>query len=107
MTDSATISLPLKARGERPYFHDEPAVDKLTAMVLALAGELSVQNERHDTLLRVLADKGVLQAAELEAYQPTSEVMEERESRRQALLESVMHIVLQDVEAMQRMQDGQ
>lgn len=97
-------ALPLKAKGERPYFFEEPAVDKLASMVLALTGELSVQSERYDSLLRVLEEKGVLDAAEVDGYEPGPAVMAEREQRRQALLETVMHVILAEVEGMEKAQ---
>lgn len=106
MSEGAATTLPLKARGERPYFFDEPAVDKLLAMLLALTGELSVQSERFDSLLRVLESKGVLSAAEVDAYEPTPSVMKLREERRESLLETVMHVVLLEVEEMERAQHG-
>lgn len=100
---SATVeNLPLKAKGERPYFFDEPALDKLTAMLLALMGELSVESERNDSLVRLLEEKGVLSAEELASYRPGDKVMHEREARRQALLASVFRVVLQEVEGMEK-----
>lgn len=104
MSASVGGALPLKAKGDRPYFFDEPAVDKLAAMVLALTGELSVQNERHDSLLRTLEAKGLLTAEEVEAYVPTPNVMRLREQRRQELLESVMHVIVSEVEGMEAAQ---
>lgn len=104
MSAAAESVLPLKAKGDKPYFFDEPAVDKLAAMVLALTGELSVQSELHDSLLRTLESKGVLSADEVEAYVPTPNVMRLREERRQELLESVMHVILAEVEEMETVQ---
>lgn len=102
MNAGASISeLPLKAKGERPYFFDEPAVDKLVSMVLALTGELSVLRERHDSLLRVLEEKGLLEAAEVAAYEAPAPVQREREAQREKLLETVMHILLVEVEGME------
>ena len=37
------------AKGRRPYFFDDPNIDKLLAMIMALAGEVSVIRERMDT----------------------------------------------------------
>ena len=44
-------SLPRKAKGERPFFFDNPDVDKLLAMLMGLAGEVSVMRDRLDTAL--------------------------------------------------------
>ena len=37
------------AKGRRPYFFDDPDIDKLLAMIMALVGEVSVMRERMDT----------------------------------------------------------
>jgi len=51
----------------------------------------------------LLVDR-LLSADEVEAYLPTPSVMRVREERRQELLESVMHIVLLEVEEMEEAQ---
>ena len=43
-----------KAKGERPYFFDDPNVDKLVSMIMGLAGETSVLMDRVDTIERLL-----------------------------------------------------
>ena len=43
------------ANGKRPYFFDNPDIDRLIAIVLAMAGELAVARERLDTVERLLA----------------------------------------------------
>lgn len=82
-----------KARGKRPGFAADPNVDRLTAMVLALAGEVSVLRERVDTLERLLERSGSLTRAEIEAYRPDAAAAEERERWRAAFLDRVLWIV--------------
>ena len=48
---------PRTARGRRPYFFDDPNIDKLLAMIMALAGEVSVLPERLDTHEMLAAEK--------------------------------------------------
>ena len=105
MSELAAV-LPIKAKGDRPHFFEEPAVDKLLAMVLALAGELSVESDRNDSLVRLLEEKGVLSAEELKAFSPSEAVMAEREERRQEILESLFRIVLQEVEGLEKGQEA-
>ncbi len=103
MSESAEVTqLPLKSKGPRPYFFDDPAVDKLLAMLLSVVEELSVEREKRDSLVRLLEEKGVLSAAELAAYMPDSQGLQEREDQRQSLLNAVFRIVLQEAEDLQR-----
>jgi hypothetical protein len=39
------VQLPRKAKGQRPAYFSDPAVDKLLSMTMALAGEVSVLRE--------------------------------------------------------------
>lgn len=91
MTDDSDI--PRRARGERPYFFEDPAVDQLYAMVLALAGELAVTRDRLDTLERQLAAKDVVDAADIEAYEPDAAAEAEREARRRALIDRLLRVL--------------
>ncbi len=68
-----------KAKGKKPTFFADPQVDKLMAIVMALAGEASVLRERLDTVERLVESKGLLTRQEIEAYRPTEQVAEERE----------------------------
>ena len=68
-------SLPRKAKGERPFFFDNPDVDKLLAMLMGLAGEVSVMRDRMDTIERLAAERGLFTEADIEAYEPSAEVM--------------------------------
>ena len=51
-----------KAKGKKPTFFADPQVDKLMAIVMALAGEVSVLRERLDTVERLAENKGLLSA---------------------------------------------
>ena len=46
--------LPRKASGPRPEYFEDPAIDKVLSMALALAGEVAVMRDRIDTLERDL-----------------------------------------------------
>lgn len=82
-----------KARGKRPAFSDDPIVDNLTSMVLALAAEISVLHERLDTVERVAEAKGAVTRAEIEAYRPSAEVDAVREKWRADFLDRVLRSV--------------
>lgn len=82
-----------KAKGKRPPFTDDPQIDRLVAIVTALAGEVSVLRDRQDTLERLLDRSGALDLAAIETYQPDGGVMEDRERWRAAFLDRVLWVV--------------
>ncbi|SVD20593.1 uncharacterized protein METZ01_LOCUS373447, partial [marine metagenome] len=78
--------LPKHSKGERPYFFDDPAVDKLLAMLLAMAGELSVLRDRLDTLERIVEKKGLISRQDTESYEPDKNIIAERDVQREEYL---------------------
>ena len=98
--------LQLKPKGRRPYFFEDSAVDKLLAIVTALAGEVSVVHDEYDTLVRVLEKKGLVDSSELKAYIPDAGVREERDQWRGMFLENVLRILHQEMEGIQKDQKG-
>lgn len=96
---STTSRLKRKARGERPYFFDDPNVDKVVSMVMGLAGEVAVARDRLDTIERLLETKGLLKRVEIEAYEPTAVVMAERVAWRESFLGEILRIVEIDLDA--------
>ena len=58
------------AKGRRPYFFDDPNIDKLLAMIMALAGEVSVIRERMDTHERLAQKKKWATHEAMEDYEP-------------------------------------
>ena len=101
-----TRKLPRKARGERPYFFDDPNVDKVVAMVMGLAGEVAVLHDRQDSLLRLLEARGLVSRAELESYVPNAAVAAERAAWREGFLGEVLRIIEIELEADRRGDDA-
>lgn len=97
-----TAKLQKHAKGPRPQFFSDPAIDKLMAMVMALAGEVSVMRDRNDTLERLIEAKGVLDKSEIDQFKPTKEIMAEREAWRQDYLAHILRIVDLDADDMSR-----
>lgn len=91
-----------KAKGERPVFFHDPQVDKLLAIIMALAGEVSVLHERLDTLERLAEAKGLISRQEIESYRPDEQVMEERERWRTEYIARVLRVVREELEAVER-----
>jgi hypothetical protein len=90
-----------RAKGKRPQFLQDPAVERVMSITMAVAGELAVARERLDTLERLLVAKGVLGAQDIERYAPTPEVQAQRNAEGRAYIARVLRMLDQDVQAMQ------
>ena len=88
--------LPRKAKGHRPVYSGDPHVDKLYAIVMALAGEVSVLRERLDTAERLLAARGVLTSWDIEEHHLDETALAEREKWRAEFLERLLRIVAEE-----------
>lgn len=65
----AAIGMP--ETGQEPAFMGHPALDALLEAVVALGGELWIERDRRRTLETLLAEKGVVAADDLEAFEPS------------------------------------
>jgi hypothetical protein len=88
-----------KSKGARPYFFDDPAVERVLNITMAVATEVAVVRERIDTIERLLEAKGVLFQSEIEAFIPTDEQAEERQLWHARFAARIMRIVQQEVDA--------
>lgn len=88
-----------KAKGKRPSFFENPEVDRVLAIVMAVAGELSVLRDRMDTVERLLDERGVLARADIEAFRPSEAVEEQRQAWRSEYLERVLRVVHHELES--------
>jgi hypothetical protein len=85
--------LPRVARGKRPQYFSDPAIDKLLSMTLTLCEELSVTRDRLDTVERLLEHRKLVPRSAIESYVPDARSEAERDANRRAYVERVMHIV--------------
>lgn len=90
-----------KPKGRRPAFFDDPAVDRLLSLTMAVVGEVAVLRERLDTVERLLDAKGTISRADIEAYQPDQSAGEERGELTRAYIARVMRGFQQEVEALE------
>lgn len=102
MTEQTPKRLQRKARGERPTFFADPAVDKVIAMVMGLAGEVAVMRDRQDTIERLLETRGLLKIREIEAYEPPARVMQARAAWRETFLGEVLRVIESELEGVAR-----
>lgn len=91
-----------RAKGRRPAFFDEPAMDRLYSLSLALMAELSATRERLDTVERLLEAGGNLNRQDIEDFVPDRETGEERGAETRAFIARAMRGFQQEVEAMEQ-----
>ncbi len=91
-----------KAKGKRPYFLENPEVERVMNITMAVAMELGVMHERLDTIERLLAKKNILQSSEIEAFEPNNEEVIERQLWHARYIARVLRIVQQELEALQQ-----
>ncbi len=90
-----------RAKGRRPAYFDDPAIDRLVSMVMALAGEVAVGRERLDTIERLLEAKGTLDRADIEAFRPDRTAGRERGLMTREFVARVLRGVQQDMESLE------
>ncbi|MFL2769703.1 MAG: hypothetical protein ACJZ9F_01705 [Rhodospirillaceae bacterium] len=83
-------------RGKRPTFFDDPAIDQLMAIIMAMSAEMSVVYDRVDTIERLLDKKGTLSRADVEAYRPDEAVEDERNERRNEYIARLFRIIREE-----------
>ena len=90
-----------KSRGKRPWFLDDPAVEKVLSITMAVATELAVARERIDTLERLLEARGVIEREAIDDYQPDEAAMAFRGEWHQAYLARLFRIIQQELETLE------
>lgn len=88
-----------KSKGARPYFLNDPAVERVLNITMAVATDLAVARERLDTIERLLEAKGILKQSEIEAFVPTDEQAEDRQLWHARYAARIMRIVQQELDA--------
>ncbi len=86
------------AKGKKPQYFSDPAVDKLLSIVVSLAGELSVTRDRLDAVERLLEQHQVFGVTDVDQYRPSAEVEETRSERRSRFIQRFMRVVEAELE---------
>ena len=89
-----------RAKGKRPQYFDDPALDRMLSILMAVVAEVSVLRERLDTVERLLDAKGTISRADIEAYEPDRDAAYERGLATKDYVARVMRGVQQDMEAL-------
>lgn len=88
-----------KSKGGRPYFLEDPAVERVLNISMAIAADLAVLHERLDTIERLLEARGHLNRKDIEAFVPDDSVAEERQTWHARFSARILRIIQQEVEA--------
>jgi len=87
------VRLARVAKGHKPQYFSDPAIDKLLSIALTLAGELAVTRDRLDAVERLLEQRRILSPADVDAYVPGPAATEARDARRAAYIDRVLRAV--------------
>jgi len=90
-----------KAKGKRPNFLNDPAIERVLSITLAVAGEVAVMRERLDTIERLMESDQKITRAAIDGFQPSMEEAQERAMWQQEYLSRIFRIVQQELEALQ------
>jgi hypothetical protein len=89
---------PRKAQGpDRPVYFNQTDIDRVMAVVLALASEVASLRDRLDTHERVAGAH-----EKVEAYLPDPETLAVRDAWREAYIRRLFRVFTEDVEALRR-----
>lgn len=86
------------ARGKKPQYFSDPAIDKLLWITLTLMEELSVTRDRLDAVERLLDSKRLLALRAIEDYKPDAKTAALRAARRAAYIERVLRTLQVELE---------
>ncbi|HPF26034.1 MAG TPA: hypothetical protein PK159_05525 [Steroidobacteraceae bacterium] len=86
------------AKGKRPQYFSDPAIDKILWITLTLCEELSVTRDRLDTVERLLEKRRVLKVSDVEHYRPDDKTEALREQRRAVYIDRVLRAVSAELE---------
>ena len=90
---------PVEAASRQPEFFEDPAIDRLMHMFLALAEEVAVVSERLDTHEQVLSQKGLVSKEEFANYSPSEEERLERLNTHKAFIARLLAIIDREIDA--------
>ena len=85
-------------KAPRPTFFDDPAVDRVVAMLTALSVEVGVLREHIDAMEAIAVEKGVLTAGQIDERKLSPEEMKERAARYDGFIKRVFFVLFEDYE---------
>ena len=86
------------AKGKRPQYFRDPAVDKLLAIVVSLVSEVSVMRDRMDAMERLIDRHDLFDRSEIDDFEVTPEIRAERDAWRSDYIARVFRVVQSELE---------
>ena len=86
------------ARGKRPRYFSDPAIDRLLGMLMSLIGEVSVLRDRLDSVERLIEKGGLFKREDIDQFLPDAEAEAQREKTRKRYIARVMRVVQNEME---------
>jgi hypothetical protein len=86
--------------GSTKSLFEDPAIDRLLAMVISLGAEVAALREELDSLHCLVVDKGVVSAEEIANFIPPAASQARRDRQREALVANLLFPLEQACEAL-------
>lgn len=86
------------AKGKRPGFYKDPALDQMMSMIMVLTSEISVLGDHIDLMERAFATRNIDIAEAMAALELDQAALDARESRRQALLGRLFYLMRKEAD---------
>ncbi len=102
VAEAPSVRIARVAKGKRPQYFSDPAIDKLLSMTLTLMEELSVTRDRLDTVERLLSSRKLLARGRIDGFVPDAAASTERGARRTAFVERVLRAAQAELEEVSR-----
>ncbi len=96
------VELQKKAKGQRPQYFKDPAIDKVLSITMALAGEVAVLRDRLDTIERLSEESKPITRESVDSFIPDAKVREERDDWREVYLGNILRIIHHEREELAR-----
>jgi hypothetical protein len=84
----------------RVSFFDDPGLDRVLGITMAVAQEVGAVLERLDTMERLLVQSGALQAGAVQAFVPDPAVARQRLALQEAFVTRLLRVVEQELVAL-------
>ena len=85
-------------KGKRSTFFDDPAIDHVVSMLMALSSEVWSLRERVFVIEKVAEESGLKMSEAVEAYQLSGEEKAALAEQRQAFIERIMFVLREEIE---------
>jgi len=94
------VKLLRTAKGKRPQYFSDPAIDKLLAIVVSLISEVSVLRDRLDTVELLIEKEKLFSQNDIETFELSAEEHTARDERRGEYLDRVFRIIQSELDEM-------